>query len=260
MAQRTQYTPGTFSWAELPTTDQAAAKRFYGGLFGWEFQDNPVSEGVVYTMASLNGSYVAALSPQPSQQRDAGLPPMWNSYITVQSADDALKDARQLGASVRAGAFDVFDAGRMGVLQDPQGAYVMVWEPRGHIGAGLVNAPGALTWNELATPDVEESARFYCRLFGWTSETFEGMGTPYLTVENSDGHTNGGIRKAASTEPCYWMVYFGTDDLQAALQRVEDLGGSALMKEPIEIPGGQLAAAQDPQGAVFSLYAGRFDD
>jgi predicted enzyme related to lactoylglutathione lyase len=259
MGERTRYTPGTFSWPELATTDPDAAKRFYGELFGWEMTDNPVGEGVVYTMAALGGRNVGAISPQPSQQREAGAPPMWNSYVTVESADEALDQARQLGATVHAPAFDVFTSGRMGVIQDPQGAYLMVWEPRDHIGAGLVNVHGALCWNELATPDMEGSANFYSRLFGWTTEAVEGAGPPYLSIANRDGWSNGGIRQAASTEPCYWLVYFGVDDLDPALSKVQELGGSCIT-EVMEMWDGRLAAVQDPQGAVFALYAGRFDD
>lgn len=261
MAQRTSYTPGTFSWVELSTPDQAAAKTFYGGLFGWEYDERPVSDGVVYTMARLGEAYVAALTPQPQPQRDAGAPPAWNSYLTVESADEALEQACELGATLHAGPFDVFDAGRMGVLQDPQGAFFMVWQPRGHIGAGLVNAPGALSWNELASPDPEASAQFYSRLFGWSSQEFgPGAGaSSYLTVRTRDGHGNGGIRHAASTEPAYWLVYFGTSELTRSLATARELGGQPLM-DPIELPMGSFAAVQDPQGAVFALYQGDFDD
>lgn len=259
MAERARYTPGTFSWVELATTDQDAAKRFYADLLGWEMTDNPVSEGVVYTMGTIGGRYVGAISPQPSRQRDAGAPPMWNSYVTVESADEALEQARQLGGNVHAPAFDVFSSGRMGVIQDPQGAYVMVWEPREHIGAGLVNTHGALCWNELATPDMEASANFYSRLFGWTTEPLAGSGPPYLLIKNRDGRDGGGIREAASTEPCYWLVYFGVDDLEASVGRVQQCGGTAIT-EVIEMGSGSFAVVQDPQGAVFALYAGRFDD
>src|SRR5947209_19374796 len=123
MGERTRYSPGTFSWADLSTTDQNAAKAFYSGLFGWETEDNPVGEGAVYMMATLSGRYVAAISPQPRQQREAGMPPVWNSYLTVESADAALETAGHHGATIHAPAFDVLDAGRMGVIQDPQGAY-----------------------------------------------------------------------------------------------------------------------------------------
>ncbi len=260
MGERSEYTPGTFSWADLTTTDQEAAKAFYGELFGWELEDLPAGEGAVYTMASVDGKHVAAISPQPQQQREAGVPPMWNSYITVESADDALERARGLGATVHAPAFDVFDAGRMGVIQDPQGAFFCVWEPKETIGAALVNGPGLLCWNELASPDPDGSGGFYGELFGWTVDAMEGMPMQYLVVKNRDRRTNGGIRAAAPEEPPYWLAYFGIGDLDGALAKVAELGGSTLM-EPTDIgDGNRIAAVQDPQGAVFALYAGRFDD
>jgi uncharacterized protein len=259
MGERTSYSPGTFSWVELSTTDQEGAKAFYSGLFGWETEDNPVGEGAVYMMAKLGDRYVGAISPQPRQQREAGAPPMWNSYITVESADAALEAASDHGGTVHAPAFDVFDAGRMGVIQDPQGAFVMVWEPRNHIGAGVVNAHGALSWNELASPDPEASAGFYSAVFGFKAEAMEGSDTPYLIISTADGHSNGGIRMAASTEPCYWLVYFGTDDIEGSVARAGELGGTTVV-QPTDVGPGRFAALQDPQGAVFALYSGRFDD
>jgi len=106
MAERTEHTPGTFSWTDLTTTDQDAAKQFYTALFGWTYDDNPVGENMVYSMAVVDDKPVAAISPQPQQQREAGAPSSWNSYITVQSADDTLARAQELGATVHADAFD----------------------------------------------------------------------------------------------------------------------------------------------------------
>jgi predicted enzyme related to lactoylglutathione lyase len=260
MANRTQYTPGTPSWTDLTTTDQEAAKNFYGSLFGWTADDQPVGDGVFYSMMQLGGENVAAISPQPQQQREAGVPAAWNTYITVESADDALERAKGLGGTVHAPAFDVMDAGRMGVVQDPQGAYFLVWEPKRNPGASLVNAPGALSWNELVTTDMESSASFYGELFGWTATPVEDFGMPYMTIQNPDGRTNGGIRAASETEPCYWLVYFGSEDVQASLAQVSELGGNAIMG-PMEIGEGMsLGAASDPQGAVFALYQGPYED
>src|ERR1700740_3460182 len=102
MGERTQYTPGTFSWTDLNTTDQDAAKDFYTALCGWEITDMPAGEGIVYSMAAIDGKWVAAISPQPQQQREAGAPPSWNSYVTVESVDDAAARAQELGATVHA--------------------------------------------------------------------------------------------------------------------------------------------------------------
>ena len=259
MGHRTTYTPGTFSWTDLTTTDQNAAKRFYGELLGWTFADLPVGEGFVYSMAQVDGATVAAISPQPQQQRDAGAPPLWNSYVTVESADDAVERATSLGGTAHAPAFDVMDAGRMAVLQDPQGAYFMPWQPNTNIGAELVNAPGALVWNELTTPDLDASEDFYGGLFGWTTEIAPGP-MEYRVIKRADGGRNGGMRPPMPPgTPPFWLVYFGTSDIAGAAAKVSGLGGTVLAA-PMAIEGlGELAVAQDPQGAVFALYAGNFD-
>jgi hypothetical protein len=258
MGERSEYTPGTFCWTDLDTTDQDAAKEFYSGLFGWQAQDMPAGEGVVYSMMSLDGKNVAAIAPQREQQREAGAPPMWNSYVSVQSADAAVERAQELGGTAHAPAFDVLEAGRMGVIQDPQGAYFLVWEPRRHFGAALVNEPGALVWNELASPDLDASAAFYSGLFGWTVAPFAASPEPYLSIKNGEAN-NGGIRPLSTPGvPPNWLVYFGTDDIDAALAKVQELGGTKI-DGPIDIGIAKIGIVADPQGAIFALYAGQLE-
>jgi predicted enzyme related to lactoylglutathione lyase len=259
MGERTAYAPGTFSWADLTTTDQDAAKAFYSGLFGWEAEDVPVGEGMTYTMMRLGGRDAAAISSQPQMLRDAGAPPTWNSYVTVASADEAAARAAQLGATVVSAAFDVMDAGRMAVLQDPQGAFLMVWEPRANIGAGVVNGPGALSWNELAAPDPDAAAAFYRELFGWSVAPLPESPMPYLWASNGDAGA-AGIRAPTQGEPPHWLVYFGTDDLDASLARAGELGGSSPTGAHAVGDDLRIGVVQDPQGAVVALYEGRFDD
>lgn len=255
MGERTQYAPGTFCWTDLATTDQEAAKAFYADLFGWQAEDMPAGEGITYSMMRLGGRDVAAIAPQPQEQRDAGVPPVWQSYVSVESADPVADRARELGATVHAPPFDVLDAGRMAVIQDPQGAFFMLWQPRRHFGAALVNAPGALCWNELGSPDLDASARFYRDLFGWTITPFEGSAQPYLSIKNGEAN-NGGIRELTPPDaPPNWLVYFGAEDIDAARARVEQLGGTNLAG-PIDIGMARIGIVQDPQGAVFALYAG----
>jgi predicted enzyme related to lactoylglutathione lyase len=259
MGERTSYTPGTFCWSELSTTDLDGAKAFYAGLFGWEPQDNPVPGGGVYSMQTIARKPVAAIAPQPQQQREAGVPSMWNSYVSVESADATAEKAKDLGAQVHAPPFDVMDVGRMAVIQDPQGAFFMLWQPRTHVGAALVNAPGALVWNELRTPDLDGSEAFYTELFGWTISRSEGtpLGT-YLGIKNGDSN-NGGIAQASPPgTPPHWLVYFGVEDVDAALARVAQLGGSTLLGAT-DIGIAKIAVVRDPQGAAFAIYAGRLE-
>ena len=258
MGERSKYEPGTFSWADLATSDQPGAKAFYGALLGWEAEDLPVGEGAVYSMMRLGGKDVAAISFQPSQQREAGVPPQWQSYVTVESADAVADRAGELGGTVHAAAFDVMEAGRMAVIQDPQGAYFMVWQPHQHIGAALVNAPGALAWNELNTSDMDGAKSFYGDLFGWSMAPFESSPEPYLSIKNGEANA-GGIRQLnPGTGPPNWLVYFAVEELDGALAKVAELGGEK-MAGPIDIGMAKIAVVKDPQGAVFALYAGELE-
>ena len=258
MGERSSYTPGTFCWTDLSTPDQAAARAFYSALFGWTNQDFPMGEDSVYSMQLIDGKNVAAISPQPDQQREAGLPAMWNSYVAVESADESAARARELGANVHAGPFDVFSSGRMAVIQDPNGAFFSVWQAGDHFGAGLVNAHGALSWGELYTSDVEGSAAFYRDLFGWTTNPMEGMPMPYSVITTAAGRSNGGITTMEGVPPS-WLVYFGSDDIEATVAKLTELGGQVRMG-PMSIGVGQIAVVTDPQGATFALFAGEFED
>src|SRR3954471_17564092 len=123
MGERTSYAPGTLSWAELATSDADAAKAFYAAVFGWDYEDNPIGDGQVYSVALREGKRVAALFGSDQ-------PPHWNCYVTVESADDAAARAAEAGGSVLQDAFDVMDVGRMAVIADPSGANLCLWEPR----------------------------------------------------------------------------------------------------------------------------------
>ena len=255
MGERTSYTPGTFSWVELLTSDAPGAKAFYEGVFGWEWDDVPLPEGGTYTLVLKDGKRVAGLH-QPSPE-NAG-PPAWLSYVSVENADAAAARAGELGAGVLAGPFDVMDVGRMAVLQDPQGAVFAVWQAGRQAGAELVNDPGSLTMNQLNAADVDAARDFYAALFGWRTET-ASEDPPYWGIYNGD-RLNGGLMPLppGAGAPPHWLAYFTTADLDAAASRIPELGGKILVA-PVAIPSGRFLVASDPQGAVFALFEGEVD-
>ena len=251
MGERTSHAPGTFSWADLSTSDSDAAKVFYTSLFGWEAQDNPMPQGGVYTMLLKGGKPVAALS----QLQAEGQPVVWNSYVTVASADDAAAAARDGGATLISEPFDVMDVGRMAVIQDPVGAVLCIWEPRTSIGAERVNEPGALTINQLNTGDPERAQQFYGDVFGWRFEQVAEGEVAYWGIYNGD-RLNGGMM---NQEPAAWLVYFGSESVDDDASRIAELGGRVIVP-PSPVPSGRFLVAQDPQGAFFALSSGEFDD
>jgi uncharacterized protein len=251
MPVRTAYTQGTPNWVDLQTTDQKAAKEFYAGLFGWTYDDQPMPEGAVYSMAMLGEQHVAALAPQSPELAAAGAPPMWNTYIAVGSVDDAISKVAAAGGQVAMGPFDVMEAGRMAFILDPSGAAVAFWQASQHIGATLVNEPGAIAWNELITTDPSAAA-FYEQVLGLTTSVVD-MGAGQYTIFEADGAQVGGTTAPQMPGvPNHWHVYFAVADADASAAKVTELGG-ALLVEPFDTPVGRIATVRDPQGAVFSI-------
>lgn len=257
MTVMTSYPPGVPSWIDLATPDPEAAKSFYGALFGWEYSEEATDQpGVHYVMARKDGHSAAGMMQLSEEMAASGMPPVWSSYVTVPDVEATVAKVGPAGGTVLQPAMDVMEAGRMAVVADPAGAVICLWQAKEHIGAEVVNEHGALTWNELITPDPAAVAPFYAELFGWTTEAVPMEGGEY-TLFRVDGGNESGIAGAMAPPmpgmPAFWGVYFNVDDVGATVELAKGLGAQVLM-EATAMPGvGTLAALTDPQGAVFSL-------
>jgi uncharacterized protein len=282
--ERKEYPPGVPCWIDTSQPDPEAATGFYGGLFGWKFEDQMPSDAPGnYFMARLHGRDVAAVSSQPE-----GAPPtpVWSTYIAVDSADDAAARITNAGGSTLAEPFDVFDSGRMGIFSDPSGAVFAVWQAKQHIGAQVVNEAGTWNFSDLNTRDVEGAKTFYGAVFGWVAGELEGGGTEFtflrlpgygdfLERSVQPGLRAGQEEAGAPPEfadvvaglvpmtsdrfpddvPPHWSVTFAVDDADAIATRAEELGGT-LVAPPMDAGPTRIAVVRDPQGAVFT--ASRF--
>jgi predicted enzyme related to lactoylglutathione lyase len=249
MGERTAYAPGTFCWTDLGARDPEGAQRFYGELLGWTAEITPGG----YWMWTLDGKNVTGLFAAPED-----FTPAWLSYISMPDVDATVDRARALGAAVPVEPRDIgppgVDVGRSAILADPHGAAFGVWQPGLHIGAQLVNATGAMVWNQLLTPDPEAAKAFYAELFQWTYEPLEGSETPYSNIRNREGWLNGGVMALPAPEvPPHWLVSFTVEEAGVAAERVEALGG-AVVQPPT--PVGEVAEFRDPEGAGFAVFAG----
>lgn len=254
MVQITSYPHGTFSWVELSTTDTEGAKSFYSELFGWKTEDTPVPGGV-YTMCKKGDSYVAAIQSLQEEMRAQGHPPFWMSYVTVDDVDEIAGKVEGLGGTIVAPPFDVMDAGRMAVIQDPAKAALALWQAKDHPGATVIREPGTLSWNELSTNDVDAAKIFYTSLFGLTAETSDmGGGREYTVFQRGDDQIAGmmAITPDMGPMPPSWGIYFNVDDPDETAGQVKDLGGNVFVP-PTDFPGGRFALVTDPQGAAFGV-------
>ena len=272
MPERDGYIPGVPCWIDSSQPDPEAALRFYRGLFGWEFEDvMPEGSPGRYFIGRIRGGDVAAVGSAPE-----GAPPMavWNTYIWVDSADEAASKVGAAGGTVVAAPFDVLDAGRMAVCADPEGAMFSVWEPKSHKGAKVVNEHGALNFNGLATRDAASAKAFYGAVFGWQALglpsgemwMLPGYGdhleesTPGLREQMGQmGAPDGFIDVVAAltpiadgdtTTPAHWSVTFGVDDAEATATAAKELGGE-VVSGPFDAPWTRMVILKDPQGATF---------
>jgi hypothetical protein len=256
MGERTSYAPGTFCWADLGTTDLQGGVDFYRGLFGWEVEPFDATQEGAYALAHLRGAEVSGLWAYGPPERELGLEPAWLSYLSVPDADATLARAADLGGTpVPPGAFDVEGRGRAGLLRDPAGAVLGVWQAESDPGAGRVNEPGCLTWNDLLHPDPASVAPFYRELFGWQVQDLAGG--EYFGVRTMGGDQNGGMLRWDGGPPA-WLPYFAVEDLEAAGARATELGGQVLAG-PRQVPGGAFLVLRDPQGAMFNVLSGELD-
>ncbi len=266
MSERASYEPGTPCWVDLGSPDLDASVDFYGALFGWEV---PASENVEqtggYRRATKDGVDVAGMMPLMQE----GQPPAWSSYVSVADAKATAAAVAEAGGSVIAEPMDVMGLGTMAVFADPSGAVFGIWQPGTFPGAGIVNEPGALSWNELNTRDLEGAKSFYGAVFGWGFEENDmGEMGKYTTILHGDSRTGeilqvrspvGGIlnmneRGVPEQIPPHWLVYFAVEDTDATVEEAKQRGGD-LMMGPVDIPVGRFAILTDPHGAAFAVIA-----
>jgi predicted enzyme related to lactoylglutathione lyase len=257
MSIRDDYQPGAPCLVAAVEPDADSAVRFYADLFGWEAESlMPPDSAGRYWLCRLGGRDVAAVVSQHGAPPPPA--PVWSTHVSVESADDAVANARAAGGTVIGEPFDSPGGGRAAVLSDPAGAVFCVWEPSERVGAQRVNEPGAWSMSLLNTPDPEGAKAFYAELFGWESEP-SGDG---ITVFRLPGYVGGEPQQpvprdvVAATVPTdgqpSWSVDFWTADAEGAAARAAELGGSVVMP-PSPAAVSTTTVLADPQGAVFSV-------
>lgn len=241
---------GAPCWVDLTTTDPERSRAFYTALLGWTVEDpNPEFGGY----ANFRKDGVLAAGVFPSQD---GAQSVWSTYLATDDADKTLAAVAAHGGQSVFGPHQVGDLGRMAGITDPDGAFVGVWQPARHQGFGVVAESGAPAWFELHTRAYDAAVAFYREVFGWHLEvTADPPEFRYSSLE-INGEPLAGIIDASNflphNVPAHWAIYFGVDDADATLDKIEKLGGSVVQAAE-DTPYGRLAAATDVTGASFRL-------
>jgi uncharacterized protein len=262
MSERTEYANAEFCWVELVSPDVEAAAKFYGELLGWKREQyEPDPEG--YWYFRRDGKRVAGLEGF----RTEGQVPAWLGYVKVDDLAATADRVRDAGGTVLEGPLQVpGDAGSLAICRDTEGAVFALWQPGELKGAQLVNEPGAWTWNNLLTRDVDGAKDFYGRVFGWSAAQPEGA-PDYIWNWQVDAQRwpegLGGLMRMGTDmppdAPPHWQVYLMVENADEAVEKTKVEGGN-LIFGPVDIPIARMAVVFDPQGANVALLESRYPE
>jgi uncharacterized protein len=128
MSEMPKPKPGTIGWVDLTVPNADEVRDFYASVTGWKPQALSMGDYNDYVMNTPEGAGAAGVCH--ARGSNAGLPPQWLIYITVEDVDESIRQCEQRGGKVIAGPRDLGGYGRFCVIQDPAGAV-----------AGLIASP-----------------------------------------------------------------------------------------------------------------------
>jgi predicted enzyme related to lactoylglutathione lyase len=112
-----------FCYVQLTTADHAKAKAFYGRVFDWKLEDQPMPSGP-YTFVSVGEGTGGGIQPKPMPEA----PTAWTPYVLVADVNATLAKAREHGAKIVVEKTSLPGMGAFGIFADPSGALLGVWQ------------------------------------------------------------------------------------------------------------------------------------
>ncbi len=117
---------------------------------------------------------------------------------------------------------------------------------------------GRFVWYELQTSDPDAAKSFYPEVAGWSTAPFEDAPMPYTMWMNGESAVGGVMQLPEEAKkngaPPHWLVYIGTPDVDATVEKAKGLGATVLWGPETMGGVGRWAVLRDPQGAVFAAF------
>jgi predicted enzyme related to lactoylglutathione lyase len=243
--------PGKFVWADLVTDDVAAARRFYGQLFGWTFR-----QFGDYTIAANDERPLCGMFQRSRPADRPQAKPRWFGYISVRNVEKAARAVTEAGGRVVAGPQKMPKRGEQAVFADPEGAVFGVVKSSSGDLQDFLAEPGDWIWIQLLCRDAGKAAQFYRKLGGY--DIIENTQTNRLSdfVLASEGYARATVRAIPSankeTQPD-WLLFVRVKNVGESVTQAKLLGGQVLVEPSKELFDGRVAVIADPTGAAIGL-------
>ncbi len=242
--------PGKFVWHNLVTGDGEAARQFYGGLFGWEFE---IKDDGGYSVIRYQGRNLGGIL-DTSKDGKAQKRGHWLSAMSVPNLDASLAALRKAGGKQLEAPIDVSGVGRVVTVEDSDGAVLHLLASSNGDPPDAEPAVHTWLWHELLANHAERAVEFYRSAFGYRIERLKGKPGAEYRVLWSSGEARAGILQNPFDETrSAWIPYVRVDDPAALSERVPELGGRVVLAPRPDVRDGTLALVLDPSGAPIVL-------
>ena len=242
-----QHQVGKFVWFDLLTEDVQGAQNFYSELFGWRVEGQSSDYIVIYA----GDKPIGGIAPHESKDSEV-LESLWLASLSVENVDRAVSATKSRYGKVLDGPFDVKGRGRMAVIQDPEGAELILLRAAGGDPVDETVKSGEWLWVDLFTRDAKTANEFYGSLAGYTAQTVKTEEDHSYNLLEKDDRAFAGVVEIPweDVEP-NWLPYVKVDDLEGTISLAENLGGVLILR--LE----NVAVIADPTGGVFGIQVVR---
>lgn len=257
LSPTSEFHPGKFVWYDLMTTDVSAVEKFYGELFGWEFDDSGNTDAS-YSVIKHNGKNIGgifALDKTKSKSANS----QWISFLSVENMESAIDYIKKNDGKIYTKPFDLPERGTVAVVIDPQDAVFALVHSSSGDSKDAEPVYNEWLWTELWTKNIDASLNFYKNMIGYQSKVFMTQAeTKYYVLRNENKPRAGVVKIMLEGVTPHWMPYIAVDEPAKIIAKVEDLGGKIILGQE-GIAGHTAAIIADPTGAVFTVHVWPLD-
>jgi len=252
--------PGKFVWADLFTSDVAAARRFYSAVFDWEWRWVTQHPDHPYGIFYKNDVAVAGVAHRDSPEPGAPYG-RWVHYLSTNDVSETAGRIAQRGGRTLLARRSIPYRGDLAVVADPEGA------PFGLLHSSSGDPPdfragfGEWLWVGLASRDAAAASKFYQSLFGYEIHDLRDSPTVLEFILAGGGHSRAGIGQLSEESDARptWVGFVRVEDLEASVERAQAAGGELLYAPDNDGSNGDLAIVADPFGAPVGLMRWTFE-
>jgi len=254
--------PGKVIWHDLITSKPTESQRFYGELFGWEFESVGSVLGFgsndAYTIIRNNGRLIGGMINANSLRRKTeGDISQWVTLFSVADIDSAAAKIESEGGEILTPPTTLQQRGKIAVAADSSGALFAILQTRDGDPADREPATNDFLWDELWTTDVAAASSFYSNVLGfsYTDENTvdDNRDEDYRVFRASDTPRAGVMINPFTDVTPVWVNYIRVEDPAAITARVESLGGRILIDSQPRDIGGTVAFVAGPSGAGIAI-------